>query len=112
MDGTKARARGTASEELHAFFHPKGAVIVGRPDTSPKGMKRIGRLGCPVCFVNPKGGDSGGIPVYTSIAEVPDGFDLAIVKVAAERCLEIIQACAERGIPRALLWSSGFAEVG
>jgi acetate---CoA ligase (ADP-forming) len=98
--------------DLDRFFHPRGVAIVGAIDTSAFGRERIRRYGCPTCYVNPKGGDAGDIPVYKSLAEVPDPLDLVIIKISAPRAIEVMEEVGKRGVPNALVFTAGFAEVG
>ena len=93
-------------------MNPRGVAIVGTIDSSPFGLERLRRYGCPTCYVNSKGGDAGDIPVYKSLAEVPDPLDLVIVKVSAPRAIEAMEEIGKRGVPNALVFTAGFAEVG
>jgi acyl-CoA synthetase (NDP forming) len=49
---------------------------------------------------------------YPSVGDIPEGVDLAIVAVPAERVLEIIEECGAAQVRAAVVVSSGFAETG
>ena len=53
-----------------------------------------------------------GLPAFPSLAAIPGEVDLAVVVVPAERVLESLEAAAAKGIRAAIVFSSGFAEVG
>jgi acyl-CoA synthetase (NDP forming) len=111
-----ARSRLEASRaDLARFFRPDPSIaIIGRVDASPVQRRLFARYGggARVCFVNPKGGDAGDIPVYRSIAELPDHVTVALVKVGAAGVADVVRACAARGIRNLVVFSSGFAETG
>lgn len=61
--------------------------------------------------VNPSRQVVQGVPAVASIEELPPGVDLAIVVVSAENVPEAIESCGKVGIPLAIVFASGFAEV-
>ena len=62
--------------------------------------------------VNPRYSEVQGIPAYPDIASVEGDIDLAIVAVPARIVPETIEACANRGVTSAVVFSAGFAETG
>jgi acetyltransferase len=46
------------------------------------------------------------------VSDVPDPVDLAIVFVAAHMVPQVIEDCAQRGIPGVMIQSAGFSETG
>jgi len=103
---------------LLAFFRPRGVVIVGTSSNPAKlgyGVARnlvnSGYDGA-IHFVSQKTGNLFGRPIYTSLDEIPDPVDLAVLIVPAPRVLEALQACVRRGIRAAVIVSSGFREAG
>jgi acyl-CoA synthetase (NDP forming) len=52
------------------------------------------------------------VPAYASVLDVPDPVDLAVIVVPAKDCTDVIRACGERGIRTAIVFASGFSEVG
>src|SRR5918911_364198 len=51
-----------------------------------------------------------GHKAYRTVAEIPEAADLAVILVPAAHVVATIEQCAERGIPAAVVISSGFAE--
>jgi len=105
-------------DPLQPFFYPRGVIVVGASSNTTKlshGVLRNlvthGYRGA-IYPVNPKGGEILGLDVYPSIASVPDPVDLAVIVLSAERSVEALEACGQRGIRAAILVASGFAELG
>ena len=103
---------------LSPFFNPQGVVIVGA-STDPaklghsiaRNMLRSGYPGS-IHFVNLKGGQLFGRPIYRSAAEVPDPVDLAVLIVPAAATPAALVEVAGRGIRAVIISSGGFREVG
>jgi acyl-CoA synthetase (NDP forming) len=103
---------------LSAVFRPRAIAVVGASDDPVK----IG--GRPLAFllrhgyagrvfpVNPARATVQGLPAFPSIAAIPEAVDLAVVVVPAERVLDALEEAAAKGIRAAIVFSSGFAEVG
>lgn len=53
--------------------------------------------------VNPHAASVEGDPCVSSVAELPDGIDGAIVMVSADASAGVVQECIDRGIPRVWL---------
>src|SRR5436305_863472 len=51
-----------------------------------------------------------GHTAYRTVAEIPEAADLAVILVPAAHVVSTIEQCAARGIPAAVVISSGFAE--
>lgn len=103
---------------LHALFHPRAIAVVGASDDPVK----IG--GRPLAFlvrhgyrgsvfpVNPSRATVQGLPAFPSLAAIPEPVDVAVVVVPAERVIESLEACAAKDVRVAIVFSSGFAEIG
>lgn len=97
--------------DLVGFFKPTGVVVFG--SIGQRGtLERYKRFGCPVYLVNPKGGESDLFPVYRDLDEIDGHIDLALIRTAPATVLKLIEQCGRRGIPNALVFSSGFSEIG
>ena len=53
-----------------------------------------------------------GREIRTSISDLPDGIDLAILAVPADAVLDTLTELAQRGVGAAISFASGFAELG
>ncbi len=106
------------SLSLTPFFDPKGVVVIGA-STSPEklgyGVARnliaSGYRGA-IHFVSQKSGELFERPLYTTLSDVPDPVDLALLIVPTQSTPQTIEECAKRGIKAAIIMSSGFREVG
>ena len=104
--------------DLESFFHPNGTAIIGRIDgaatvTADELHNRYDRFGSRWYLVNPRGGTVGGdIPVYKSVGDIPDSVELAVVNVAPPIVPGVIDEIGAKGIKYALVFTSGFSEVG
>lgn len=98
------------------FLRPGSVAIVGAsrdPDALGGRLLPILRAhGYPgrIFLVNPSGATIGGEPSYQSVDDLPEPAELAVVVVAAARVAETLEACGRRGIGKAIVLSSGFAE--
>jgi acetyltransferase len=103
---------------LSAFFSPKGIALIGATNDPVKlgyGLARNlvqSNYQGVVHFVNPKGGSLLGRPIYTSIMDVPDPLDLAILLIPALAVPGTLEACGIRGVRGAIVVSGGFRETG
>lgn len=62
--------------------------------------------------VNPKYPEIAGLPCYPSIEKLPEPADLAIIAVPASDVLASVAALGRRGVRAAVIFSSGFGEMG
>ncbi len=62
--------------------------------------------------VNPKGGIIEGLQAYTSVLEIPDEIDLAIIVVNAKFVLSTVDQCHQKGIKGLCIITAGFKETG
>jgi acyl-CoA synthetase (NDP forming) len=107
--------------DIHRFLHPNGVAIIGGLDRSLDAAATRRRYD-PLYgadnwhLVSPKGGVVGdgpdAIAVHTSLADVPGPIDLAVLSTPPAASASVIEEVGARGIPFALVFSSGFSEVG
>ena len=104
---------------METFFDPKSVVVIGASNTPFN-------LGATICnmlkdylqypgavyALNSKGETVNGYPGYSSIMDLPETPDLAIIIVAARNVPNIIKDCARKGIKRIVIESAGFSEGG
>jgi len=62
--------------------------------------------------LSPKGGEVMGLPVYSSIRDVPDVVDLVIACVPARLAVQLIEDCAAKGVKTVCFYTAGFGERG
>ena len=105
------------TDALHALFHPATVAIVGA-STNPR---KYG--GLPVSLsltrgfagrlypVNASADEVQGLPAYRSVGDIEGPVDCAVISVPAPAVIPAIEACAEKGVRIASVFSSGFAEI-
>lgn len=109
---------GIDPETLGRLFYPRGIALIGASGTVGKWGHLLltnlvaGGYERPIYAVNPSGGEIAGRPVYRSIEDVPEPFDLAIVAVPAAAVEDLLPALAAKGANGVVVVSSGFSEVG
>jgi acetate---CoA ligase (ADP-forming) len=99
------------------FFNPGGIALLGATANEKKGgfsiLKNLmtGFSGN-IYPVNPRYTEINSLPCYENITQVPDPVDMAIIFVPATAAPEVVQGCADRGIPGVIIQSAGFSETG
>ncbi|HNQ86105.1 MAG TPA: CoA-binding protein [Deltaproteobacteria bacterium] len=103
---------------LDKMFYPASVAVVGASDvpvkwgnlilTSILGWEFKGK----VFPVNPKKDKLLGLPCYPSITAIPDPVDLAVLVIPAPHVPAVMRECVAKGIPTAVVISSGFREMG
>ena len=104
-------------KSLDRFFSPRSVVIiglsrsaVGSPISILTSLEDFGYDG-EVYVVNPKMPDLEGITVCKALDEVPEGLDLALVSVERSQVVDVVEACAGKGIGAAIVITQGFADA-
>ena len=106
--------------DLTRFINPRGIAVVGAsPRESSQGRRLYENLALhstapgEVYPVNPAYEEIGGRRCWPSISDLPAGdIDVALVMVNAARVLDTLKQCVRRGIPYAVVMTSGFSEAG
>jgi len=62
--------------------------------------------------VNPKAGVIHSIKAYSTVLDVPDAVDLAIIAVPKESVSAVAEQCGQKGVKGLVVISAGFKEVG
>ncbi len=114
----RSREHRAEARSMERFFVAHGVAIIGasrRQDTIGATLVRnlvLGGYSGRVYAVNPAADAVAGMPAYTSVQEIPDTVDLAIVAVPAEAVQDVVLDCAAKGVHGLIVISSGFAETG
>ncbi len=105
-------------QPLHSFFTPDTVAVIGATDKEGSvGRTLLWNLmsnpfGGTIFPVNPKRHSVLGIPAYSSIKDIPDPVDLAIIAIPAPLVPGVVQECVEVGVKSAIIISAGFKEIG
>jgi acyl-CoA synthetase (NDP forming) len=97
---------------------PRSVAVIGASDDPTRiGGRPLRYLldcgfGGQVLAVNPKRDTVQGIPALASVAEARATVDLALVAVPAVAAVATLEECAAHGVGAAVVFSSGFAEMG
>ncbi|MDZ4245936.1 MAG: CoA-binding protein [Dehalococcoidia bacterium] len=103
-------------EEFRPIFFPGSIAVLG---VSADGLNAGGRFYTSllesgfsggVYAVNPRGGEIGGRPVYTSVCSIPYNVESVIIAVPATGILDVIEDCAGKGVKAAQIYTGGFSE--
>lgn len=107
-----------AKNDFTRLFSPRAVAVIGASSS----LSRIG--GQPLKLlteygyqgrvypVNPKYDEIKGLKCFHDVASVPKPCDVAIIALGAEQVSSAVEQCGAAGIPFAIVFSSGFSEVG
>jgi acyl-CoA synthetase (NDP forming) len=103
---------------LSPLLAPQSVAVIGASDREGNlgglavgFLKKFGYRG-EVWPVNAGRSTVAGLPCFPAIADLPRVPDLAVVAVPAEAVTGVVADCIATGVPSAVVWSGGFAEVG
>jgi acyl-CoA synthetase (NDP forming) len=106
-------------EQWRALFEPRGVVVAGASSHPGKfgfvALHNILRHDYPgaVFATNPEGGEILGQRILTSIDDLPENAaDLVFVCTPASANLDLLKACAAKGVRAAFVTSAGYGEAG
>jgi acetyltransferase len=103
---------------LDAIFRPRSVAVIGasrkRQTIGREILSNLVSFGFhgPVYPVNPTADAINSIRCYASIKDVPGPVDLAIVTVAKDQVLGVVEACGRKGVRGLIVITAGFKEVG
>ncbi len=108
----------TTRRPLDPIFSPKSVAIIGATEnpgsvgrTILENMVKGGFAG-KLFPVNPKRPTVLGIKAYTSITEVPEKADLAVIITPPATVPGIVRDCGKAGVKGVIIISAGFKEIG
>ncbi|MCX7858264.1 MAG: acetate--CoA ligase family protein [Deltaproteobacteria bacterium] len=114
----KAKRKPYDQKNLRPFFYPKSIAVIGASNTE-------GKLGWNVFHnllthgykgrlypVNPNSKEIQGVKSFSSISDVPEKVDVAVLLVPADQTLQTIDECTRLGIKHFVIESAGFSELG
>jgi len=98
--------------DLRPLLSPKSLAIVGAASDEGRLTKQLIGHGFdgPIYPVTRSQSEILGHKAYKSVADLPEPVDLAIIVVPAAHVISTIEQCGARGIPAAVIISSGFGE--
>lgn len=113
-----ARDRVAERASLRPLLAPCSVVVVGAGQRhggagheALRALRDFGFTGR-LYAVNPSGRPVCGVPVLRSLADLPEGVDLAVVAVRADLVADVLKAAGQRGVRAAVVLSKGFGGTG
>jgi len=105
-------------DAIQALLSPASIAIIGAsPDANKLNgrplhfLRRDGYAGA-IYPVNPKYDEIDGLKCFPDVEALPEAPDMAVIAVAASRANDVVAALGRKGTPVAVLFSSGFGEMG
>ena len=107
-----------SNHSLSLFFCPNSVAIIGASETEPSVGRTVvnnlikdGYKG-KIFPVNPKRETVLGLKCYSSINDINEKVELAIIIVPAKSVAKVIEECGQKQIKHAIIISAGFKELG
>jgi acetyltransferase len=108
-----------APERFAALFEPRGVIVAGASSHPGKfgfvalhNLLRHDYRGA-VYATNRDGGEILGVPAHKSVDDLPDAVaDLVFVCTPAAANVDLMRACAAKGVRAAFVTSAGYGEAG
>ncbi|HEY74885.1 MAG TPA: acetate--CoA ligase family protein [Thermoflexia bacterium] len=101
---------------MDRFFYPQSIVVIGvseKPDNLARNiltnLRTFGYRG-DLYAVGRQEGEVEGVPIVTSLDQLPDGIDLAVILTPAPTVPDLMEACGRKSIRRVVIESGGFGE--
>ncbi|AOV07432.1 acetate--CoA ligase family protein [Sporosarcina ureilytica] len=104
--------------ELDSLFHPRTIAVYGASENTKKiGYLQLqallnGRFEGEIYPIHPSSKEIAGLPCYQSVKEVPNKVDLAILCVNINHVENCLIECGKSGVKAAIIFASGYSEIG
>jgi len=103
--------------DIKKFFDPKSIAVIGASGNKNKvGYSLVANLidekNRKIYPVTLNEKEILGFPTFTSVLDIPEEVELAIIAVKAEIVPQILSDCGRKQIPNVIVISSGFKEMG
>lgn len=109
----------TLQADLSRLINPRSIALVGASDRPQSiGGRTLSNLldhssvNGELYLVNPTKTELRGRRCWPSVAALPETPDVAVIAVPASGVLEVMEECAARRVPFAIILTSGFGEAG
>ena len=106
------------ARKFDRFFHARSVVIIGlSPSAQNLGRNIVANLkrwryAGKIYGISPTAGENDGVPIFTSLDQLPEKPELALIFTKAAIVPEILLDCARHGISQVAVSSAGFEETG
>lgn len=103
-------------KELERLVNPASVAVIGASESpgsfGARTMENLASFGGKLFPINPKRPEIFGHKAYPTIEALPEAPDAVVISVPQEHVADLVRRCAARGIGGAIVYSSGFAELG
>lgn len=106
-------------QDLSRLFNPDSIALIGasdRPNSigfhTLQNLTEYSDFQGELYLINPGKEAIGDQPCYSSVLELANPVDVALIVIPATGVIEALQQAADKGIPFAVILSSGFSEAG
>lgn len=101
---------------LDTVFHPRSVALVGATET-PGSVgealwKNLAGNGLRAYPVNPRRATVFGAVAFSSVADLPEKVDLAVIATPAMTVPDVVRECGAAGVKACVIISAGFKECG
>jgi acetate---CoA ligase (ADP-forming) len=98
---------------LARLVAPRSIVFIGglEAETAIRVTRQLGFAGA-IYAINPNREQLAGVTCFKSTADLPEAPDAAFIAVKRELAVEMAGALSSRGVGGAVVYASGFAEIG
>lgn len=112
-----AAAYWEGSSGLQALFAPRSIAVVGASQDTRRIRGRLlkllirGGFAGAIYPVNPSSTEIQGLRAYGGVRDLPEAPELALIAVAADQVMDVLEQCAERGVKAAAVYSAGASDA-
>lgn len=103
-------------KELTRLINPASIAVIGASESpgsfGARTMENLSTFGGRLFPINPKRNEIFGHKAYPTIEALPEAPDAVVISVPQEQVADLVRRCAAKGIGGAIVYSSGFAELG
>jgi acetyltransferase len=103
---------------LDFYLHPISIAVIGASSDIQKVGHAVLRniinsnFSGGIYPINPRGGEILGCKAFTSVLEVPDSIDVAVLCIPAQHITKAADECGQKGIKGIIVVAAGFREIG
>jgi acetyltransferase len=103
---------------MRSLFQPRTIAVFGASTNPAKVGYRVvenllvGGYQGTLYPISPKGGEILGCPVSTSLGEISEDIDIAVMAIPARFVFDAVVECGKKGVKHLVVITSGFSEVG
>lgn len=103
-------------KELGRLMNPASVAVIGASESAgsfgARTMENLATFSGKLLPINPKRDSIFGHKAYPTIEDLPIVPDAVVISVPQEQVADLVRRCAAKGIGGAVVYSSGFAELG